>query len=272
MHSNHSQPRSKHTIAPTLELANESIPHATPTGPIPIAEPYNETDSLVHSDSLAQSNEIIPSVTIKVIFVGDANIGKTCSLAALQQSQTASLGIGTNTYPSQSTIGVEFASIRRTIESICFKYNIWDTAGQEKYRSITQSFFKNTSIAVLFFDLTNYQSFRSLSGWLQDIRKNCPTTVIIHLVGNKLDLHDKRQVHPSDIDSFIKEHNLPYSEISAHTGESIERILHEPSCILLDMLKRQKIPIEDIAGIKINEFVEIRTGKASSLCSKCTIV
>jgi len=260
-----SQSRPQNNTIKILELSHEYHNISISTE-IPIAEPYNnEIDELSHPDPT------LPVYTVKVIFIGDTNIGKTHSLYALQQHKNTSIHtiIGSNQPP---TIGVDFASIRRTIESICFKYNIWDTAGQEKYRSITHSFFKNTGIAVLFFDLTNYQSFRSLSGWLRDIHNNCPPSVIIHLVGNKLDLNDKRQVLPDDIDPFVKKHNLQYSEISAHTGESIESILYEPTIALLNMIKLQKIPIKDIVGIKINEFVEVRTGKLSSLCSKCTIM
>lgn len=227
---------------------------------IPLAEPYGE----------ASPNKNIPepytnsTYTIKVIFLGDTNTGKTCALYSLQNN----LHMDT----TSSTIGVEFASIKRYINNICFKYNIWDTAGQEKYRSITNSFFKNAGIAVLFFDLTNYNTFQSLTKWLYDIHNNCPEDVIILLVGNKVDI-TARQVKQYEIKRFMSNNNLLYyTEVSGKTGESIETILFTPARILIDKIINKKIPISDIPGIRTDQYVEVKTGKKSQLCSNCIIM
>jgi small GTP-binding protein len=227
---------------------------------IPLAEPYDPILPKQNNDE----SYINATYTIKVIFLGDTNTGKTCAMYSLQNN--------VHMDTPASTIGVEFASIKRQINNICFKYNIWDTAGQEKYRSITHSFFKNSGIAVLFFDLTNYNSFQSLSQWLYDIHNNCPEDVIILLVGNKVDIA-KRQVEQCDIKRFMYNNNLTYyTEVSAKTGESIETILFTPAQILIDKIINKKMPVSDIPGIRTDQYVEVKTGKKSPLCSNCSIV
>ena len=237
---------------------------------IPLAEPYGETSTNENilepytNSTNTNSTNTNSTYTIKVIFLGDTNTGKTCTLYSLQNN--------VHMDTTSSTIGVEFASIKRYINNICFKYNIWDTAGQEKYRSITNSFFKNAGIAVLFFDLTNYNTFQSLTNWLYDIHNNCPEDVIILLVGNKVDI-TARQVQSRDIKRFMNNNNLLYyTEVSAKTGESIETILFNPARILIDKIINKKIPISDIPGIRTDQYVEVKTGKKSPLCSNCIIM
>lgn len=210
------------------------------------------------------SRKTLPTYIIKVIFLGDTNTGKTFTLYSLQNNKLCP-------DTPMSTIGVEFASLQRNINNISIKYNIWDTAGQEKYRAITYSFFKNAGIAVLFFDLTNYSSFVSLRKWIDDIHKNCPDNVIIILVGNKLDLQN-RQVSELEIKKFIECNNiLNYTEISAKTGEGIETILLQAAEILYDKIVNKRIPPSNIAGIRTDQFVEVKSGKSTSVCTKCVI-
>jgi small GTP-binding protein len=268
-------PGTDHIDGPTHREPSATLVRPPPPIPQSINE---ETVPLVSPNTLRRATNTDTTYTIKVIFAGDTNTGKTCTLHSLQQPMShpgSNPGSNPGSHPHDNpicTVGVDFATIRRQIDSICFKYNIWDTAGQEKYRAITQSFFKNAGIAVLFFDLTSYASFQSLPGWLEDIHRNCHPEVIILLIGNKVDINHQREIERHEIDTFSQLHELIYIEISAHTGESVERILYDPAEILLDKIKIQHIPTNDIPGIRINEYIEIRTGKRSAICSKCNIM
>lgn len=246
------------------ELNSNKQPDPSPDNDIPTAIPYIENEKIANEKAPLIHDEKIPTYTIKTIFLGDTNTGKTYSLYALQNNYLD--------FPT-STIGVEFASLVRTVDNVRFKYNVWDTAGQEKYRSITQSFFKNAGIAVLFFDLTNYRSFQSLPRWMDDIKTYCPDNVTILLVGNKSDLVYKRQVEQLDIDYFINKYGIDYIEMSARTGKSLECILFNPAGIILDKIQNKKIPIESMPGLRVNECIEIKPERLSpSLCSRCTLM
>ena len=198
--------------------------------------------------------------TVKVIFIGDTNTGKTSTLQKLLCPNQAIV-----TADRVATIGVEFGAIIKKIADKKIKFQVWDTAGQEKYRSITNSFYKNTTIAVLFCDLTQYTSYRSLETWLQDIRKYAPETVTILLVGNKSDLYTKRQIDRDTILYFANSNNLSYIEVSVFTGEGIDNILISP---MEDVLKKHNAG-QQISGLRIQESIEVKTG--SKLCKNCII-
>ena len=201
---------------------------------------------------------------IKVIFVGDTHTGKTSTLYALQDHSKISPG------NPLSTVGVEFGAISMQMDKKFIKYHIWDTAGQEKYRSITASFFKNSAIAVLFCDLTNYKTFQSLPGWLKDIREHSPPCVTIMLVANKYDMKRERVIQYTEIADFAEQNNLLYTESSSILQDHIESILLEPTKVILTAIKEKKIKPEDI-GIRPNNFVEIKTGSAK-ICTTCTLM
>ena len=241
---------------------------------IPTAIPIDDNDNQ-HNDISIPKNitsyesptrrrrEDITTYTIKMIFIGDTNTGKTTTLYGLQQSNF-------HVEHPASTIGVEFGSLTRNVDNIRFKYNIWDTAGQEKFRSITTSFYKNSGVAILFFDITNYKTFISIIRWLQDVKNHCDPNIIILLVGNKADKKLYRNVPEKEVAEIIKKYNLEYLEISAKTGESIETVINRPTEIIMNKI-HQRIPLVDIPGIRINEFIKVKTGKAGNLCSRCTI-
>jgi small GTP-binding protein len=127
----------------------------------------------------------------KVVFVGDAGVGKTCIISSAVR----------RTFPNDTrpTVGTGFEKLtigdgpNRTI------FEIWDTAGQERYRSLAPNFFKQASAAIFVFDLTNADSIEPLNYFLNGLRQVCPEQgVTISLVGNKTDLDDLRVVTPAE--------------------------------------------------------------------------
>lgn len=102
------------------------------------------------------------------------------------------------------------------------KLQIWDTAGQERYRAITQNFYKGALGLAIVFDLTDEGTFKTIKGWLETIKNYAGDKVVKILLGNKSDLVNERTVKEEDINSLIKEVNLPYFETSAKVGENIK--------------------------------------------------
>ena len=107
------------------------------------------------------------------------------------------------------------------------RIQIWDTAGEEAYRSITRSYYKSAACVFIVYDISDKKSFFDVDLWLKDCREICFKNVIIYLIGNKNDLEDKRQVPKEDGEKFAQEHNFIFHEISAKTGEGFSELFYK---------------------------------------------
>ena len=150
---------------------------------------------------------------IKMIFVGDSSVGKSCIIQKFM----------TNDFSNDisPTIGAAFISKEMIYNQKNIILNIWDTAGQEAYRYLVPMYYRNAEIAIIVFDLTKKSTFQSIPGWIEDVRKNVGEDVLIYLCGNKADLTELRQVKQEEIESIQKEFNISYYETSALNGQNI---------------------------------------------------
>jgi small GTP-binding protein len=121
----------------------------------------------------------------------------------------------------QSTIGVEFRSIELPDDQELIRLHIWDTAGQEKFRSVSKAYFRNSVGAALVFALNDSQSFQNLDPWLSDLQQLALPNAVIILVGNKADLTSERQITEDQAKDFADRHNLDYIETSARTSAGV---------------------------------------------------
>ena len=143
----------------------------------------------------------------RIIFIGDAGVGKT----ALTQTL-----INDSINPTYvSTIGIDFVStlsvfINDQLKETIIKSHIWDTAGQEYFFSVVSSYFRNTIGICVVYDVTNRQSFEHIEKWLQRIKEYAPKNVFIALIANKIDL--KRKISKEEGETYAKKNNLLYFE------------------------------------------------------------
>jgi len=151
----------------------------------------------------------------KYIIVGDTAVGKSCLLLQFTDKRFQPV--------HDLTIGVEFGSRTLTIDNNQVKLQIWDTAGQEKFRSITRSYYRGAAGALLVYDITRRETFDHLTTWLEDCRKYSNSNIVIMLIGNKCDLENKRQVTKEEGAAFAKENSLLFLETSAKTAENVEQ-------------------------------------------------
>lgn len=139
-------------------------------------------------------------------------IGKSCILRRLVD----------NEYRGDDhdvTVGVEFGSYLIKVEDQVYKLQIWDTAGQESFRSITKIFYRGAHAVILAYSIANRDTFDSLTEWLAEVKLQCNHDIIVFLVGNKADLEDEREVSKERQMAFAKEHNIIYvAETSAKNG------------------------------------------------------
>ncbi|KAI9359027.1 ras family-domain-containing protein [Pilaira anomala] len=121
------------------------------------------------------------------------------------------------------TIGVGFGTRFVTVNDQQIKLQIWDTAGQESFRSITRSYYRGAAGALLVYDITRRDTFEKLSGWLEDVRQHANPHTVITLIGNKNDLEKNRQVSREEAAQFAKENGLFFLETSAKSADNIEK-------------------------------------------------
>ena len=156
------------------------------------------------------------------LLLGNSEVGKTCLIRRYTN------GIFNEDYIS--TIGIDYDSKKEIIDDINVQVKLWDTAGQERFRAITPNNLRNAEGIMLVFDITNSDSFNDLKDWLESIKthfgeKNISIPIII--VGNKIDLEDKRDVEKDDANKFAQENNYKYFETSAKTGEGVDNAVRE---------------------------------------------
>lgn len=164
------------------------------------------------------SNLRQPDALFKLLIIGDSGVGKSCFLLQFID--------GSFKEDHNVTIGVEYGSKTLKINSMYIKLQIWDTAGQESFRAITRSFYRNAHGVILMYDLTRQESFDNLKEWLREIKQNSHPETVIFVVGNRLDLaEDEREVATETVESWIKENNLDgFCEASAKTSENVSEV------------------------------------------------
>uniref|UniRef100_A0A7S2Z071 Rab6 n=1 Tax=Chloropicon laureae TaxID=464258 RepID=A0A7S2Z071_9CHLO len=127
-----------------------------------------------------------PMAKYKLVFLGDQSVGKTSIITRFMYDKFDS------TY--QATIGIDFLSKTMYLEDRTVRLQLWDTAGQERFRSLIPSYIRDSSVAVVVYDVTNQTSFANTVRWIKDVRAERDSDVIMVLVGNKTDLSEKRWV------------------------------------------------------------------------------
>ncbi|RUS27092.1 ras small monomeric GTPase, partial [Jimgerdemannia flammicorona] len=130
-----------------------------------------------------------------------------------------------NTY--QATIGIDFLSKTMYLEDRTVRLQLWDTAGQERFRSLIPSYIRDSSVAVVVYDMTNRNSFMNTAKWIDDVRAERGNEVIIVLVGNKTDLNDRRQVTAEEGEKKAKEFNVMFIETSAKAGHNVKTLFRK---------------------------------------------
>ena len=180
---------------------------------------------------------------LKYIIIGDAAVGKSNLLLRYAHGQFKP--------EYQLTIGVEFGAKNIQINNKVFRIQIWDTAGQENFRSITRAYYKNSVCALVVYDISSRDSFNNVSTWIEDCKNQSPKTIFMVLVGNKCDLNDKRQVTAEEGKDLADRNEMLFFETSAKEGINVEEIFLNSANEISKKIDQGSYDLEnDTCGIK----------------------
>jgi len=170
-------------------------------------------------------------LSFKLIFIGDSSVGKSCLTAKAVKNNFEEY--------YQATVGFEFLTFNMKVNDKVIKLQIWDTCGQEIYKSLISNFYRNSSLAVLVYAIDNKESFNHVENWLNDLKSQANPDVRIFLVGNKADLEEDRKIKKEEGEKYKEDQHLDlFMETSAKTGHNARNVLVEAAKILYkDYLK-----------------------------------
>lgn len=150
----------------------------------------------------------------KINLIGDSEVGKTNLLSQFTRGEFSA--------SSRTTLGVEFATKSVEVKDKTVKAQIWDTAGQEQFRAITNAFYRDAVGALLVYDISNRTSFEHLERWLGELKDHADPNIVVMLVGNKSDLEDRRKVGQDEALALAEKHSMACIETSAKDGSNVE--------------------------------------------------
>ena len=208
------------------------------------------------------SNNNLPEIKLKLLIIGDSNVGKTSML----------LNYTDNYFPEShlATIGVEYKVKQITINNYNITLQIWDTAGQERFRSITKSFFRNTNGILFVYDITSRKSFQSVKEWIKDSEMH-DTGFEKVLCGNKIDLEQQRQVNFDELKEFGMKKKIDVIETSAKDRINIDESFKKLVDLILSHKNQDEIAKQ--FGVKDNNDINLtksntKKKKFNACCGK----
>jgi len=156
----------------------------------------------------------------KILLLGDSSVGKTCFLMRYTDNTFQEIHM--------STIGLDYKLKNVQLDDgKMVKIQIWDTAGQDRFRSITKNYYKGAHGIILIYDITNQKTFENVKNWINQIKEEVSNKVTIILVGNKIDDEDHRVVSTEQGEKMANDFGLMFFECSAKSGVNIDSTFNE---------------------------------------------
>ena len=201
----------------------------------------------------------------KLLIVGNSSVGKSAILLRFADDKYDESYV--------STIGIDFKVRSIDIDGKRVKMQIWDTAGQEKFRTIGTAYYRNTHGVILVYDVTSKESFLSIERWLQEIKKNCANTIYkIVLVGNKDDNPNLKKISTEEASEFAMEMGIPLFETSAKENINVEELFYAIDKMMLDTKNTKSLARQKDDATRVRENKPSGKGKEKKSSSKCIIL
>lgn len=179
----------------------------------------------------------------KILLLGDSGVGKSSIIQRFTRNEFNAQMV--------SSVGVDFKSKDLIINNKRVKLQVWDTAGHERFRTITTSYYRGAHAIVTVFDLSDRETYEHVEKWLEEINKFAKENVLKFLVGNKSDLTNKRQVSSEEIRALVSRLAVPYFEVSAKTADNLFEFFEEATRVYLSKYDFKKD--KEKAGISLDK-------------------
>lgn len=197
---------------------------------------------------------------VKLCLLGDAGVGKSSIVHRFVYDAFK---------PTiESTIGAAFLTKSVTLDSTTYKYQIWDTAGQEKYRALAPMYYRGAAAAIIVYDITVEHSFAAVKMWVRDLKQYAEPDIILAITGNKCDLEELREVQFKDAMAFAEMQNAIFVETSAKTAVNIAALFVEISKQFAVRREQRGTSLDSTASGTINprDHENAKTGNSKRSC------
>ena len=218
-------------------------------------------DNLNEDESQDNENE----ESIKVVLIGESGVGKTSIISQFTK--------GVFNQDIMSTNGATFSTKKKEFKDLgkTLSFEIWDTAGQEKYRSLAKMFFKDAAVALLVYDVTSKKSFDELENyWMNLVKENGPKQVIMYIVGNKYDMSEKEAVNEGEARKYAESQNVSLWFTSAKDSTGIDELFGEIGLKYLspEFTNSEEIRERKIRKNEVSKVYKAETSKNNKLNNK----
>ena len=186
---------------------------------------------------------------VKVIIIGDSSVGKTNIMSRYLKNQFLE--------NSKATVGVEFGAKLFNINGHKIKAQIWDTAGQEKYKAITGAYYKGSKGAFVVYDITRKDTFESIDRWINDLKTTGDTKLNIMIIGNKCDLDHRREVLKEQGEEKSKSFGCAFLETSALSGDNIEKGFEMMISEIFKKYEKENADDDDLITVEKGEDINL---------------
>jgi small GTP-binding protein len=210
---------------------------------------------VLNASSIDQEMLGDPDFLLKIMLIGDSGVGKTNLLMRFTRDHFDP--------GSKSTIGVEFATKSLDTENKTVKAQIWDTAGQERYRTITSAYYRGAVGSLFGYDVSSSLTFQALPRWLQELRENADSNIVVLLVGNKCDLQDARVVTTDECNAFAKTENLLFIETSALDATNMSQCFTQLIKKIVHRLSKPNF-LQDVTGRELDPAKQLGVSTTAS--------
>lgn len=188
-----------------------------------------------------------------VILVGESGVGKTNLLSRFAFDEF--------NIESRATIGVEFSTRNITVEGTVIKAQVWDTAGQEKFRAVTNAYYHGSVGAMIVYAVNNRNSFEKIEKWLEEVKKHADPNAIVMVIGNKSDLDDARVVASTEGETLAEKHGFLFMETSAKNSLNVDRAFTE-------LIKKIYESKKSVPGEKQSSNITLQKGQTVAINTK----
>ena len=185
-----------------------------------------------------------PDYTFKYILVGDAYVGKSNIIYRFTENKFS------ENY--QATINLDFTYKNVKLNEKIYRIQLWDTAGQESFQSISRGYYKSAVCAIVVYDITNRDTFNNVTNWIEQCKQNGPSTISLVLVGNKEDLGDKRVISYEEGEELASRNSMQFFETSALSGKNINEMFNSSIESIARKIENNFYKDKD-CGIQFNE-------------------